>query len=217
MPLKYACFISYRHGTGFAERIVNELHDALRDQLQLRVTTPGDIIAIDRDRLKGGMFYNPALASALCESACMVVVFTPTYFDPKNTYCAREYKAMELLECERLKSVGKEDDRFNGLIIPIVFCGWKRLPKEIKNRRQSYRFDKFRTYNKHLGKISLYSEQIIEIAEYIADRYDQLNHLGSDPCASCDTFALPDEVEIRPWLETIVSPPMPFPLRGEDE
>ena len=56
---------------------------------------------LDRDRLKGGEFYNEALASNLCKSACLVVLYTPVYFSLDHMYCAREYRAMEQIELAR--------------------------------------------------------------------------------------------------------------------
>ena len=96
MSFKHSCFISYRHGHGeLTERILTDLSTALSNELGL---LRNEGVFVDRERLQGGMFYNEALARALCESACMVMIFTPTYFDTAHTFCAREYKAMEELE-----------------------------------------------------------------------------------------------------------------------
>jgi TIR domain len=141
MPIKYACFISYRHGQRkLAERIINDLYDALESELE---TWLDEKVYLDRERLKGGDFYNEALAKALCESVCMIMIFTPTYFSADHTFCTREYKAMEKLEEQRFQALGERVDKRRGLIIPIVFRGEDYLPKEIKDRRLYYNFDKF--------------------------------------------------------------------------
>ena len=141
MPFKYSCFISYRHGQRkMAERIINDLSDALASELELWLEQE---VYVDRERLKGGDFYNEALATALCESVCMIMIFTPTYFSSDHTFCAREYKAMEKLEEQRFLAIGGQTDKKRGLIIPIVFRGEDSLPKEIKDRRLYYNFDKF--------------------------------------------------------------------------
>src|SRR4051794_30268202 len=104
MKFRYSCFISYRHGQRkLAERIVQDLYDALSSELELLMN---EQIYLDRERLKGGNFYNEALATALCQSACMITIFTPTYFDCNHPFCAREYKAMERLEQSRLSAIG---------------------------------------------------------------------------------------------------------------
>ena len=83
MPIKYACFISYRHGQRkLAERIINDLTEALASELEAWLE---EEMYVDRERLKGGDFYNEALAKALCESVCMIMIFTPTYFSADHT------------------------------------------------------------------------------------------------------------------------------------
>lgn len=213
MPIKYACFLSYRHGDGFVERIVTGLRDALRDLLQLRIAAPEDLIFYDRD-IKGGTFYNEALASALCESACLVVVYTSVYFRKDRTYCAREYRAMELLERKRLRCLGETMDYRRGLIIPIVFTGWEDLPKVIKDLRQAYNFEQLEPHNRKLGTTQKFAKEIREIADYIAERFNRLNSIPEDhPCMDCNGFALPSEGEILNWLEGIQLPPPRLPFR----
>jgi hypothetical protein len=215
MPLKHACFISYRHGQkALAERIVNDLHDALFNELEVLVDCEEVPVAIDRERLKGGMFYNEALASTLCESACMIVVFTPIYFSKTHTYCAREYKAMEALEEKRLALMGNPLDKQNGLIIPIVFRGLDSLPNEIKQRRQYYCFDGFLLSDEKLSKNRQYARKIKELAEYIAARFNALTNIpGGDPCKDCHDFALPSANEIEQWLGSVTSAGESFVLR----
>lgn len=114
MPFQYACFISYRHGQRkLAERIINDLYETLSGELEL---LRDEQVFLDRERLRGGYFYNEALAEALCHSACMIVVFTPTYFSRNHTYCAREYKAMEELEKKRLRLLSGSVHKNRGLI-----------------------------------------------------------------------------------------------------
>jgi TIR domain len=211
MPFKYSCFISYRHGQRkLAERIINDLSEALSNELELLLDKE---VYLDRERLKGGEFYNEALATALCESACMIVVFTPTYFDKEYTFCAREYKAMEKLEEARFKTVGGSTNRTPGLIIPIIFRGEDCLPKEIKESRQYYNFGDFLLSDVKIGKHPKYARKIQEIARYIYDHYKTLEALDEDPCSGCAQFRFPADAEIRQWLEGIRSYAAPFPGR----
>ena len=66
----------------------------------------------------------------LCKSACMILIYTPLYFDTEHIYCARELKAMqESGSTAPLRLIG---DKGKGLIIPIVLRGEKTLPKGLK-------------------------------------------------------------------------------------
>jgi hypothetical protein len=210
MPFRYSCFISFRHGQrALAERIINDLYDALSNEMELFLSNKK--VYVDWERLQGGDFYNEALALALCESVCMVVVFTPTYFDKEHTFCAREYKAMEELEKKRLKLLSSQDDKEHGLIIPIIFRGEKFLPAGIKSRRHYYNFENFLLCNKKISQHRDYALKIKKIAEYIADRCMTLEALDEDPCGGCESFTLPPEEEIRHWIEEVKGSRMPFP------
>jgi hypothetical protein len=145
MPPKHACFISYRHvgQNELLNSFLEQLSRSLSFELQLWLKEcPEGGVYLDRERLQGGDFYNEALATALCESACMIMVFIPLYFDKDRPYCTREYKAMELLEKERLARLDSEQ-RTHGLIIPIILRGGNDLPDEIKEGRQYYDFQSF--------------------------------------------------------------------------
>jgi hypothetical protein len=207
MPLKYSCFISFRHGDrslptdkNLLETIIRQLKTALSNELEALTTKE---VYVDWERLKGGDFYNQALAKALCESACMVVVYVPTYFDEHKTFCAREYKAMEKLESKRLPLVDSEAQLKHGLIIPIVFRGLKFLPSEIKNRRAYYDFQSFQLGGREMSRNSNFNSKIQEIAAYIYDRCRELEALSTDPYLDCDNFNLPDESEVLDWIREV--------------
>src|SRR5688572_10736409 len=95
MTIKHACFISYPHpkqGKQF-EKIIDQLIAALEDYLGFFI---GEKVYIDKERLRPGYNYNEALSKAICESACMIVVFTSLY--ASSDYCLREFFAMEQIE-----------------------------------------------------------------------------------------------------------------------
>lgn len=214
MPFKYACFISYRHGQReLLQQIVTNLRTAISGEFEAWFG-PNSVI-LDEGRLRGGDFYNEALALALCESVCMIVVYVPAYFDTSHTFCAREYKAMEQLEGERLGLLRAQADKQHGLIIPIVFRGKTFLPKEIADRRHYYDFESFQLTGVDVNTDTEYKKMIKEIAEYIAEcckRFANLDQ-NQDPCASCEKFSLPTEEEIRPWLKGVAGPASLFPNR----
>lgn len=211
MPFTYSCFISYRHGQRkLAERIVNDLYEALSNELELFLD---EKVYLDRERLKGGDFYNEALATALCQSVCMIVIFTPTYFHQSHLFCLREYKAMEKLEEARLKLLGLPADQQHGLIIPIIFRGEDFLPAEIKAKRHYYNFEEFLLSDVAMSHHPNYAIKIREIAEYIAARAKAFSAVSDDVCSTCTNFALPSEDEVKPWLQNATVAKVQFVLR----
>ena len=95
---KYACFISYSHGEQeLVKGFIDQFKAALKAYLEPWME---EEVYVDVDRLKAGFKYNEALAKAICQSVCMVVVYSPVY--ERRSYCGREYEAMERLEIRRL-------------------------------------------------------------------------------------------------------------------
>lgn len=209
MPIQYSCFISYRHNVDdITQRLVSSLETELGRWLDMGVF-------VDKERLKGGDFFNNELAKALCESVCLIVVYTPTYFSKKNTYCAREYKAMELLEEQRLHMLGFPKNKKHGFIIPIVYRGDRKLPESLKNERQYYPFENFQISGRDNLRNPEYAEIIKEIAEYIQERCEELFLIEDDACKPCDEFSFPSDVDITGWIETMLPPKPKLPGREE--
>jgi hypothetical protein len=168
MPLRHSCFISYRHGKhAVLRQFVKQFHEALSGELE-RVSQPEPFL--DAARLEGGAFVESTLAQGLCESACMVMIFTPGYFDPEHPWCMREFHAMTLLEKERLPL-----NPLNSLIIPVILSGFDRLHPEVKAQRLVYRFDQFHLGETRLSKHRHHKHEIRRIAEYIRDRREELS------------------------------------------
>jgi hypothetical protein len=213
MAFRYACFISYRHATGeLMTTAVDELYKALTDELEAYVG--GDSVYCDKDRLNAGEIFPEKISNALYRSVCMIAVYTPTYFDKEHTYCAREFKAMEMLEKQRLERL-KPEDKNNGLIIPIVFRGLEHLPREIKQRRHYSNFENFLLCDSKINRHPLFAPAINKIAKYIDDRYDKLVKLGDSLFDNDDNFKLPEEKEIMDWLKGITKHRTPLSWREE--
>jgi len=194
--------------------IINQLYSALENEVRQLVDLP---VCVDHDRLKPGYLYNEALALELCYSVCLVMVYTPTYFDKDHTYCTREFKGMEQLEAERLRRVtlGPEA-RSRGLIIPVVFRGVTRLPGEISQKRHYEDFEKFALGEPRLSRHPKFKGRIRVIAEYIAERHETLKSCGADACGECANFQLPSDDDVREWLKTAAPKPLEFPGHEED-
>lgn len=212
MAFKYSCFISYRnYKTGVNSRLINDLRTAVSEELSFHIAAP---VYFDEERLDPGDLYNDELATALCQSLCMILAYTPRYFDLTQTYCAREYKAMEALETKRLNSVKDPDLKRKGLIIPIVIRGEDNLPAEIKNKRQYWNFGKIHLGDPQITSHPQYGSKICEIAERIGGLYKAFETLP-DLNGNCHDYKLPLEEDIKPWLEQIIANPK-FPLRKDD-
>lgn len=207
MVIRHACFISYRHTKdAVGEHLTRELHDALRRELAAHTTKD---IFFDQEGLRAGDLYNNAIAQALCRSACMLVVYTPTYFDRSALYCAREYRAMEQLEEQRL---GGRQLAQRGLIIPIVLRGFGRLPAYIRNSRLCHSFEDYTLYKPKLTAYKAYMKAIRDVAEYIADRCHDIEQANPHCCTECDQFTLPTEKDIGHWVAGLITDPPPFPM-----
>jgi hypothetical protein len=212
MPFEYSCFISYRHYTGdLGISFIEEFHKALSDELELRTEKK---VFIDRERLKPGYFYNEVLAESLCRSVCLIVIFSPTYFDIAHTYCAREYKAMEKLEKERLKLLANPTKPKHGLIIPVIFRGGDQLPAKIKNRIHYADFQSFSMRGPKMQEHGDFAPKIEEIADYIYNCCLAFDSLPVDPCINCSGFTLPKDRDIKRFLEGVIQSRQAFPGRG---
>ena len=215
MPFEHACFVSYRHHeqSEIAELFIKDLCTALQNELALMLE---EGLFRDTDRLRVGEFYNPALATALCKSACMIMVYTPTYFSKKHTYCAREYRAMEIMEQRRLRMLYGDQIPNKGLIIPIILRGEKYLPPSIKERRNyGCCFTNFQMSFSPISKHPNFEPEVRKIAEFICEQRQALMPFEEDMTSDCHNFSFPTEEEVRPWLETMISPPSPFPFQAD--
>ena len=183
------------------KRFVDEFYEALAGELEALVD-----LKVYRDvlRLQGGDFYNEGLARSLCESVCMVMIFTPTYFSAAHPYCTREYAAMKEIEAGRLPA-----DAEHSLIIPVVLRGFDQLPHEIGSKRQVYKFDHFLTSDPRLSKNKKFSAEIGKLAQYVAERCRELRELEVD----CIGYRMPGEDVVSALAARLTSSPPAFPGR----
>jgi hypothetical protein len=203
MALRNSAFLSFR---GFKEELtkefIDQFHRGLSGEIEAQLGREVGRVFLAPERLQAGDFFNEEIAHELCASATMVMIYTPSYFDAVNTYCAREYKGMLDLESQRLPALSAEQ-RTHGLIIPVIFRGEAHLPREIRDRRQYYNFQDFLLSHRTLNKHPKYAPILRDLGEYIAGRYRALSTL--DPAMfNCDGYALPSADSIQAWLNTVV-------------
>jgi hypothetical protein len=198
MGFENSCFISYSNGQKeIIQGFIAQLQEALEAVLETYFKDYP--VYLDTTRLQGGDFYNQHIASALCRSVCMIAVLTPTYC--RQSYCLREYVAMEELEKERFNKINKSQNLQHGLIIPIILRGLKYVPDIIKEERAYYDFSKFQLGNVKIIKNSNFRGQIEEIAERIYDFFLEFEELADSICTECGTFKLPSKDKVPELLE----------------
>jgi hypothetical protein len=215
MPLKNACFLSYRHRPDKDYRVfIEDLYDTLAGEISLYLGAQG--VFRDTERLKGGDILEPSLGSELCGSACMVMIYIPPYFDEKETYCAREFLGMQMLETKRLKRLNGSSSS-HGLIIPVICRGQDLFPgnnlfqNKVNGRRLFYNFEPYLLQKSRISKHKVASLQVKEIARYVFDRVNELNPI--DPCQDCNGFSLPSPEDVLTWVRDVQAPKSLLPGR----
>ena len=177
----------------FYELLMNEVHKLQRESV---IRCSSEFHSEVSDLTSYQFTGEEQTARVLCESACMILVFTPNYFSEKNTRCAKEYKAMENLEESRLKDFEIQYSD-HGLIIPVVFRGWSYLPDELK-KRHPYNFEDCLISNNSFKDQQFAISQIKQIAKYILNFYEKLS------IEDCKKFSLIDEDDqLKKWLKGI--------------
>jgi hypothetical protein len=211
MPFTNSCFISYRHTDMPRNRaIIQQTVDALKTELEGRVPLP---VFLDVERLKGGTFYNEALATSLCSSVCMVMLYWPTYFSTDHTFCSREYKAMVRLEAQRLNLLTDPLEKLKGLIIPVAFRDFDQIPGEVRLNRFVSNFEAY-SLRRNMSQNREFINDIYKIGTYITERCRAFRSIPPpDPCTDCPQCRLPGEQEIMPWLQQVLQPSVPYPTR----
>ena len=206
MSIKYSCFISYAHGQGnIAREFMRQLKEALVDSLGLLLR---EEVYMD-DRHIPGYNFNDGIAKAICESVCMIVVYSPLY--EKSNYCLREFLAMENVEEKRRQKLGSKYDGTKRMIIPLILRGnINSLPTKME-KIHCYDFSKFTLASLKMRKED--KKIIDEIANFIYEHYTNLETIHNNKIDNeCLEFTLPPEDEVlRQWKKS--APSIGFPGR----
>src|SRR6187401_3262453 len=105
----HSCFISYRHPAREGSReakLIQHVVDAITDHIEMY--THDHRVYFDKSRLVPGYQYDERLARAICRSACMVIVYWPSYLE--SEYCKKEIRTMQAIEALRRKRLGSDLD-----------------------------------------------------------------------------------------------------------
>ncbi len=211
MSVKYSCFISYCHGKReLVSEFIPQLKKTLEAHLEPYLEEEELEVFCDTEDINPGNLYEETIAQAICNSLCMIVVYSPKY--ELHQFCLREFRAMEILEKKRLKRLGKNVPKDSGMIIPLIWRGdIGNLPPRISNIRQHCDFTRITCARNLRNQQAL--KKIDDIALYIYNLYKFFDKCGWDPFEKCPSFRLPDVNEVPPLRDSNKPHSAPFPGR----
>jgi len=185
MAIRYGCFFSYAHGKHeLMQRFKGALIDALRCYLEPHFDNEEELF-VDTEQLGGGDDLDRKIARALCESVCMILIYTPKY--EAHAYTRREYAAMQLIEQERSQWYAMPSH----LVIPVIMTQHpERLPPQIASARMYVDFSHFTMATADLKSNPAFLPDIDKIVKRIAMHY-QLQKKYTPPGHDCNQFVMP--------------------------
>lgn len=200
MTIRYGCFFSYAHGQHtFMSKFKNDLADALRCYLEPHLDNENELF-IDSEQLGGGDDLDQKIALALCQSVCMIVIYTPKY--EAHAYTRREFAAMQLIEEERRHWYPLPSH----LTIPVIMTRHPlSLPPQISEPGMYVDFSRYTLATGDLKTNPDFLPDIDRIVQRIVAHYHFLK-VSIPPGHDCSRFVLPG---IPP--EWRVTPPPHFP------
>jgi len=209
----HACFISYRHPAasgGREEKLIRHVVKAIEDHIQMY--THDHPVYFDKGRLVPGYQYDERLAEAICRSACMVVVYWPSYLE--SDYCLKEIRAMLEIEERRRARLGAS---LHGcrLFIPVILRGkLEDLPEDVRKNCQYLDYKAQATKpDVNLGDDETMSEQLYAVAEYIKSLCDKMKGDRGGLFGGCGQYSFSEPGENAPTTVTAAAPPQQFPGR----
>ena len=160
MHFKYCCFLSYRHGDKTMATFASQIMDALKDELSMLLDDYNALPIFKDDRsIEVGDKIDPAIAQALCQSVCMLLIYTPNYLSEEKPYCASELEGMIRLEKERITKLTGANEKTGFLITVILRGDQKELPQLLKDR-QNEDFSAFALHTSEIRRNKKFSPQI---------------------------------------------------------
>lgn len=208
-----ACFISYRHPAssgGLEEKLIQHVVRAIKDHFE--VITHEHQVYFDQDRLVPGYQYDERLAKAICRSACMVVVYWPSYLE--SDYCKKELYTMLSIERRRRQVLGAQLQGCR-LFIPIILRGrLDDLPEDLRDGCQYLDYKAQATrHDFNIGDDPKMSERLFEIAEYVKGLCDTMKQSQSALFSQCEQFVFAAHPAAAGGTAEVAVPTQPFPGR----
>ena len=194
MAIRYGCFFSYAHGRhALMQHFKTTLADALRCYLEPYFDNEDELF-VDVEQLGGGDDLDRKIARAMCESVCMILIYTPKY--EAHAYTRREYAAMRRIEAERAAWYPLPSH----LIIPVVMTRHPdQLPPQITESSFYVDFSRFTMATTDLKSNPEFLPDIDKMVRRIVAHYECLKK-SMPPGHDCNHFELPDVPP--PWRAT---------------
>ena len=185
MAIRYGCFFSYAHGRHeLMNTFKRTLSEAIRCYLEPYLDDEDELF-IDTEQLGGGDDLDRRIAHAMCESVCMIVIYTPKY--EAHAYTRREFAAMQQIEQERSDWYPMPSH----LTIPVIMTMHPgKLPPQITNASLWVDFSRFTMATTDLKSNPDFLPDIQKIVERIVTHYQfqkKFTPVGHD----CNQFMLP--------------------------
>lgn len=185
MAIRYGCFFSYAHGQhAYMSKFRDDLIDALKCYLEPHFDNERELF-VDSEQLGGGDDLDRRIALALCQSVCMIVIYTPKY--EAHAYTRREFAAMQLIEAERSRWYALPSH----LIIPVVMTRHPlSLPPQICEPGFYVDFSRYTLATGDLKTNPDFLPDIRKIVDRITTHYHCLRY-NMPPDHDCSRFVLP--------------------------
>lgn len=222
MNAKHACFISYRNGDrndkGMDARrkdiqdtlnaFACDLRDELKRELVNHLNLQDCMIFFDQDEncLSKGDPLMSTFSSGVCNSVCMIVVFTRHYLDKEKLTCAAELEGMMRRLEQRCEKMGLNANIASNWIFTAVFREPERVP-DILNKNLRFDFTAYENSSLPLRDNPEFRKQIKVMAKKIADFWEELYDQvvsNTDNLASAG-FQLLDPTKHRTELQSFVA------------
>lgn len=201
VAFKHACFISYcRPQHELLKGFVGQLKRALDAELESYLD---EKVFIDDTDVGPGDKHAEVLARAICESVCMVVVWSPRY--DRHPYCLREFEAMRLVEERRRLLLGPGRAHGRGFIISVIVRGADAVPERIKQQDTYCDFSTFTLAMPDIIRNPEYVNSVKAIAAKINSLYNLFQSSNLDPCVPCLDFRLPPPPPSAPYEPSFVN------------
>ena len=202
MTIRYGCFFSYAHGRyELMNKFKDTLSEAIRCYLEPYLDNEDELF-IDTEHLGGGDDLDRRIARALCESVCMVVIYTPRY--EANPYTRREFAAMQQIELERSDWYPMP----SRLTIPVIMTMHPdKLPPQITGNSLYVDFSRFTMATSDMKSNPDFLPDIMKIVDRIVAHY-QYQKKCTPAGHDCNQFVLPDVPPV--WRDV---PDLTFPKK----